>query len=353
MEYNMTSIKCEKSISSVNRRGVIKYAGALLMLSPVGLAVAAGDDKEKYKVELMTAAFGTGSYVMGTAIEQILRKNEDTVELHASATPGAVYNVKRIYSASPEEQKHLVAVYLPLGNELVTTGDKFFLEKRKPLKILNNYLVGAYWLATLDSSIKSVEDLKDKRIGLGRVAQISWGLKPGILLEEGYGIDEKRISYIGAKEAITALLDGKVDAAIVGGYYDPLHKKVEWSPQTTELMSSGRDVHFLPFEKEAIEKVNDGGGVLLSIDLPAGSLGGAVDELSVYGNRLVWAVTEEFPEEIAYKIVKTTLDHADDIKDYSALGKLFNNEVMIYGWTSKDLHPGAVRAYRESGMTVE
>lgn len=43
----------------------------------------------------------------------------------------------------------------------------------------------------------------------------------------------------------------------------------------------------------------------------------------------------------------------DNIKmfgDYHATGKLMSTVGLIYGWETNDIHPGALRAYREAGI---
>lgn len=340
--------------STLNKRNFLKGIGAFSVANCSLTRALAQAKATPYSVNMTTASLGSGSYVLGSAFEQIVNASTDKINLHATSTAGAVYNIKRIYSLSDEDRKHEVAVYLPMGNELATIGDKFFAEKRKPLKILNNYLIGGYWLATLDKDIKTIEDIKRgrKKVGLGRTAAISWGLKPGILLTEGYGVDKGQLSYIGQQDAVQAVLDGKLDVTIVGGYYNPLENKVELSPQTLGLVNAGRGVYHIGLPEEGVKKVNQGGAVMLSMSYPKGAIPGVDGDLEVYGNRLVWAVSEDFPEEIAYELVKIAVQNYSKFKDYTAVGKLFSPEMMVYKWGRDALHPGAVRAYDELGVAI-
>jgi hypothetical protein len=58
----------------------------------------------------------------------------------------------------------------------------------------------------------------------------------------------------------------------------------------------------------------------------------------------------EFPEELAYEATKLILDNLKTFGEVHALGKLMSPEAMAYGAKPEDLHPGALRAYREAGV---
>ena len=58
------------------------------------------------------------------------------------------------------------------------------------------------------------------------------------------------------------------------------------------------------------------------------------------------AITKRFPGVLAN-------DRVDfDVKfgEVHALGKLMSTTAMPYGWETSDIHPGALRAYREAGI---
>ena len=61
-------------------------------------------------------------------------------------------------------------------------------------------------------------------------------------------------------------------------------------------------------------------------------------------------VAPEFPEDVAYEVTKLILDNIDKFGEYQATGKLMSPEGLVYGWDEKDIHPGALRAYREAGV---
>ena len=104
-------------------------------------------------------------------------------------------------------------------------GLKPFEKKYPTVKLLANYYILSVWLATLDPDLKSGRDLTGKKIGIGRPVRVNMAVEPEWVVRHGWGIrDQVIIEYLGAKQIITTLLDGLVDASAILGYFNPLIK---------------------------------------------------------------------------------------------------------------------------------
>lgn len=318
-----------------------------------GVAFASGSvlAKDPVKVSLITAPFGTGSYVMGSALEEISKKAKAGVQITSSESPGFSFNMKKL-DREPALRKTMIVGSGAATVGLGIIGSPPFTEKYAPLKLIANYSVGAYWLATLDPKIKTIADLAGKTVALGRAAQINWAVQPVWIMEYGYGLtkDKVNVQYVGTKEAVDALLNGTADAAIVGGYFDPATKKMELSPQTTEFLASGRDIRFLSWGEPAIEKAKEKGMKMSAFSVPPNSIKGISNTLVVAADTTSWMVSPEFPDELAYDTTKLIIDNLTKFGEYHAQGKLMSRDGLIFGWQVEDLHPGALRAYREAGI---
>ena len=110
-----------------------------------------------------------------------------------------------------------------------------------------------------------------KKIALGRGTQILWAIEPEWLIRIGWGLKDKiDIQYVGTDPAKTALLDGLVDAAVVGGYADPIGGKFSASPQTIELIATGKKLSHIPWGEDAVSKVIAQGIPIAPVTIPAG-----------------------------------------------------------------------------------
>lgn len=313
-----------------------------------GLAGAA----EKVRINLLSTPFGTGSYVLGTALENIVNKGDYPILISHAETPGQAFNVNKL-NADPAARKNTVGTASKGINWLAAQGKKPFPAKRTPLLLIGSYTYTATWLVTTDESIKSVSDLRGKRIAMGRIPQAIWGYEPDALLRCGYSDDFYKslsIQYVGTGEAATALVNGQVDAATIGGYMDPVSGKFSPAPQTVEVVASGRDLHHLDWTEAAVKNTAAKDIQLIPFSVPANSVEGQTAPIFIGADTHGLFAHPDFPEEYAYILAKAMIENIDAFAQYHALGALMSREGLIKGWSPEQIHPGALRAYKEAGL---
>jgi len=327
----------------------IGIAAAVLAFAGYGLPATAAD-RAPVTVNLIAAPFGTGSYVLSSGLEQISKKHP-WLRIVSSESPGFVYNYKKLAN-EPELQKTTIMGSGSAVAALAQRGEKPFDKKYPPIKLLANYNLVAVWLATLDQNIKTVNDLQGKKVALGQAPQINWAVEPRAVITVGYGIPAERINfqYVGVKGAVAALLDGTVDAAVVGGYLDPEKGKIALSPQTMEFVASGRKIRHLGWTADAVKKTAATGMPIAPFTLPAKSFDGLNEALPILVDNAAWVASPNFPEDLAYEITKLIIDNVDKFADFTAIGKLMSRGALRFGWAPQDIHPGALRAYKEAGI---
>jgi TRAP transporter TAXI family solute receptor len=319
------------------------------MLLPAAAAAVLSTTAGADTYSVISAPFGTGSYVLGAALEQVINRNHATIKISHSESPGFVFNHNQL-DRDPALRKTMIVGSGMGVNAAATSGATPFEKPSATVKLIANYNLGTYFLATLDPNIKSVQDLEGKSVGLGRRPQINWTVQPEALMKIGSGVNPSRIQYLGIKEAVDAMLDGQVDAAIAGGYLDPISNAMQLAPQTQEFVATGRNITFLPWSREAVDKVVASGMPMVAVSLPAASVPGRTEDFPSFADTVSWTVHEDFPEEAAYEITKLIIEHVGSFGEYHALGKLMSRESLPYGWPVEEIHPGALRAYREAGI---
>lgn len=328
-------------------RSTISPAAALLASLAIFSTSAVAQEKS---IDVMSGPFGTGTYVLSNALEQISKESGSAVVLNASETPGVSYNA-RFLAGDDEARSRTVLAFSTGTDYLATEGVAPFAEKIQPSMLIANYILASAWLASLDETIETPEDLVGKRIGLGRPPQILWTIEPDLIIEHGWQIkDEVRIENLGTNEAAQALLNGSVDAAVIGGYANLETGTFLPSPQTVELLSSGRSLHHIPWGEEAIAATIEFGIPLIPTELPAGAIDGLEQALPTFFDTAFWAVYPEFDEETAYEITRMIIENVEKFADFHALGSLMTKSSLAYGWSEERIHPGALRAYREAGL---
>jgi TRAP transporter TAXI family solute receptor len=319
--------------------------GIFVTASP---ALAAG----KITLNLMSTPFGTGSYVLGTAVETIVNRGNYSISIAHTESPGQAFNVNKL-SMDAAARKNTVGTASKGINWLAARGTKPFTEKRTPLKLIGSYGYCVTWLVATESSLKSVMDLEGKRIAMGRIPQVIWGYEPDALLRNGYTEEfykTLKIQYVGTTEAATALVNGQVDAATIGGYADPVGGKFSPAPQTVEIAASGRKLVHLDWTRAAVEQTATKDIPLVPYEVTANSVEGQSQALWSGADIHGLFAHPEFPDDLAYILAKAMIDHVGEFAQYHALGGLMSREGLVRGMSEEEIHPGALRAYKEAGI---
>jgi TRAP transporter TAXI family solute receptor len=332
-------------------RHLITTAAATAVMVMAGVTSAfAQAARPETTVSLLSAPFGTATYVLFNTLEQISKKNHPWLRISSSESPGFVFNMKKL-DAEPELRKTTIIGSGPAVGRLASDGVRPFDKKLPSMKVIGNATIVVVWLATTDPKIKSADDVKGKRIGLGQAAQINWAVLPRAVVEHGWGIlKQVNVQYLGPKPAITALLDGKVDLAIAGGYLNAETATLALSPQTSELIASGRSLYHLPFGTDAVKKTEPKGYQIEPYTIAKGAIDGKNEPLESFIDSAAWMVAPEFPDEIAYETTKLLINHIGEFGEVHAIGKLMSLKGLVLGWKPEDIHPGALRAYKEAGI---
>jgi len=336
----------------IDRRKAIALASgaAIAALAPAPGALAQ-QSRAEVSISLLGAPFGTGTYLMSSALEQISRKSHPWLRVSAAESPGYVFNMRKL-DAERELRKSTIIGSGPALMRLGQDGTKPFDKPIDRPKVLANFVITAVWLTSLDPEITEPKHVAGKRIGFGTAAQINWTVLPRAVLEHGWGIPLSKVTmqYLGNKAAVSALLDGKVDLAISGGYVDPASKKIALAPPTMELIATGRALHHIPWGQAAVEKTAPKGFEIVGYTVPAGTVDGKSKDIETFIDSGAWTAYPEFPEDIAYEVTKLIIANLTVFGETHETGKLMSPQGLVYGWQSEHFHPGALKAYREAGI---
>lgn len=196
------------------------------------------------------------------------------------------------------------------------------------------------FLTTKKSGIKNWSDLKGKRIA-NRVGAGAHQVAIPLLLEY-YGIDyNKDITLVPTEDVTTELGEGRVDAII-----NPIF------PATIEEISTDTELVFIPTDPEAVKYVCER-DLSFNLTKTAVEVGPITKGQTALGVKNYLICHKDFPDELAYLLVKTLLENHDELlalqpevmADWS-LDKALEKSPVPY-------HPGAVKYYKEIGIWDE
>ena len=191
-----------------------------------------------------------------------------------------------------------------------------------------------------DTGIKTVADIKGKRINIGNPGSGQRFNAEEVLAI--YGIDhEKDIRAEGLQqhEASRALVDRKIDAF----FYT-----VGNPSAAIEEPAQSTDIVMVPLDHPEIKKLADEKPYYVFTKIPAGTYRGVDYDVPTYAVTATVISHENVPDEVVYDMVKTVFERLNDLKGSHAAFRNLDPKLMLQG-LSAPFHPGAIKYYKEKG----
>ena len=288
----------------------------------------------------------TGIYFpTGLIIAKMINDKRDEFGIRASveSTPGSVFNVNAI-----------VAGYLEFG---LVQSDKQYQavkglaewSKKGPQKdlraVFSLHRESVCLVAAADAGIKTIHDLKGKRVNLGHPGAAMYmnaidtlkaiGLNPNsdILPEKSKAADAPRL-----------LQDNRIDAffCTVGHPNEMLQ----------EAVSGSRKVRFIPITGPEIDKLISEKNYYQKTTIPVREFyADAKDPVNVetFGVVATLCTSAQMPDDVVYLITKELFDNFDYFKRQHPAYANLTKEGMLKGLSAL-IHPGALQYFKETGL---
>lgn len=208
--------------------------------------------------------------------------------------------------------------------------------------IANLYPESLHVVVKKDSGIKSIAELKGKRVALDEPG--SGTLVNARAVLAAYGLKESDIKpeYIKPGPAGDKLKDGSLDAFFFTGGAP--------AGAIAELASAGGGITILPIDGPQAEALKKQSGFFADDTIPADTYKGvgAVKTLAVGAQ---WVTSDKADANTVYEIVKALYSEAGQkaLAAGHAKGKLITKENAVRG-AGIPFHPGAERFYKEAGL---
>ncbi|MBM3532787.1 MAG: TAXI family TRAP transporter solute-binding subunit [Alphaproteobacteria bacterium] len=260
--------------------------------------------------------------------------------LTAQSSNGSVANVNGIVSGALESgfAQADVAHWAHTGTGLFEGK-----EKAADLRLIANlYPESIHLVAAKSANIKTVADLKGKRVSLDEPG--SGTLVDARIILEGYGLSEKDVKadYLKPNQAAEKMRDGGMDAFIfVGGYP---------TSAITELAAAGPGIDIVPIDGAQAEAIRKKYAFFAADEIPANTYKGAAAAKTLAVGAQ-WVTSAKVPEALVYEITKALWsDKTRAALDAGhAKGKSIRKETATAG-PSVPWHAGAEKFYKEAGL---
>lgn len=337
----------------------IKTLTASVCAAVVAAGLAGGAAKAQDAISVLLCPFGCGPIAGDTILMNQMIKEGAPVMLLPQETPGYMYNVREM-GQNPSKWAHSVFATEDTLIQVAYAGGSPEMAEflPEPVQVPWKLLYGEAWwgqgkfLVTFDCSLKTMADLKGKRISLGLRGQSDWGVFSRLFLEHGYGVTTENadIRHMTPGQLTQQLIDGATDAAVTPIGTEPTLTEFIIPGPVRQLEATGKKMCYLGVTEEIVDKLNEKfGATWIHVELPPNTLPHQDEPLGIGFNKAYKAAHESFDEERAYKLVKAVAQIGPKMKELHALWRIWSPELMTCGLSEENAHPGAIRAYKELG----
>lgn len=306
----------------------------LARLPAIALAIAiSGSAHAQQQVAIGTGGTGGGNYVVGAAMSSVLNKFLPGVKTTAEATAGTVENIRRV-----QNKEMLVGFATGDSAYYAMRGEREFNKQYPDLRGMFRGQDSIYLLlARKDSGIKTMADLKGKRVSIGpRGGGLS---AAATLVFKAFGLElsDFKPAYLSYSETATGLQDNTLDA----GY-------LVASGSSAKEVTQAVDVIAIAFDPATIEKLTKEYPFFATGTIPGGIYRGIDQPVPTWNTPLNIITHKDADPKLIYDITKTLFTHQKEMLEVTPLGSTFTPDQGAKA-VSIPFHPGAEKFFKEAG----
>ncbi len=210
-------------------------------------------------------------------------------------------------------------------------------------RVIGGLYAEAVQLVTMDPNIKSVADLRGKKVSIGAAGSGVYFNAVDILAAAG--MTEKDIvpQYQSFADSADALKDGKIDAAfIVAGAP---------TPAIQELCTASK-AYLVPIDGDIAATLMNSSKYYTTYKIPANTYNGQTADVTTVTVKATLIVSADVSEEDVYNITKAIFDNKETITTAHAKGAELSLENATQGMTAP-FHKGAAKYFAEKDVIVD
>jgi hypothetical protein len=302
------------------------------------LAFAAAGFAGTTYISMGTGGVGGVYYAVGGALASVMNMKMDGVNCSVEATGASIANINLVKQG--DTQLGMSAANI-LYNAAHGEG-AFEGEPVEEVKAILSLYPEAVQIVTLaNSGIKTVGDLKGKKVAVGDFGSGTEVMARALLELYGITYDDISEDFLGFSEAATGLKDRTIDAAFI------------WAGVPTSAimdLAALNEVALVEIESDKIEILIETMPYCNEMVIPAGTYRGMKEDTNTVAIPAILFGSADLPEDFVYEMLKVFFENTDMIGRAHARGKDITLETALDGMLGIPLHPGAERFYREKGL---
>lgn len=303
----------------------------------VGFMGAGNSFAQRKFLTLASGSPGGVYYPLGGGMAVVIQKTTD-LRCAAESTGASVENCRLV----GEGESDMGMVMGSIAYKAIQ-GEKPFDKKYPIVALFQMYPAPEHIVTVSGKGIKTVRDLKGKKVSIDVPGSGCAVMAKAILEEYGFNLEKDlTIAHLSQSESVQALKDGVVDAVFFNFAY----------PGAAVLdLAATRDIVLIPIEPEMAEKIIKKYPYYVKINIPAKTYPKVDYDVLCLGDSNVLISNQKMDDGIAYKVTKAIFENVDKGK-----WALINIHPIAAQLTPQNainspipLHPGAIKYFKEVG----
>src|SRR5699024_5309819 len=275
----------------------------LASIAIAALFVAASPTQaETQFVNVLTGGQSGVYYPLGVALSQIYDDKIDGVKATAQVTRASAENMNKIQAGRGELAFALADTVSDAyqGNE--EAGFDEPLEKLRGMTgIYKNYI---QIVASADSGIETLEDLKGKRISPGAARSGTELNARAILKAAGLSYDDfDKVEYLPFGESVELIKNRQLDVTL---------QSSGLGVSSIRDLANSIDIVVVPIPEDVVAKIDD--DAYQPATIPADTYDGQTKDVPTVAVPNFLITSADVPDDLVYEMAKTLYDNLDDLK---------------------------------------
>ncbi|MGA7994316.1 MAG: TAXI family TRAP transporter solute-binding subunit [Bradyrhizobium sp.] len=287
-------------------------------------------------INVLTGGTSGVYYPLGVAIGKIYSDKIPDVKTQVQATKASVENLILLQQGRGE-------IAFALGDSLKAAWDgdeeagfKSKLDKLRTIgAIYPNYI---QIVATADSGIKTLADLKGKSLSVGAPKSGTELNSRAILAAAGLSYkDIGKVEYLPFAESVDLMKNRQLNATL---------QSAGLGVASLKDLSTSTEITVVSVPKEVVEKI---GPPFKPVTIPANTYAGQDKDVQTAAVINYLVTSSAVSDDLAYQMTKLIYESLPELANAHASGKEIKLENAASG-SPVPLHPGAIRYYKEKGL---
>ena len=315
---------------------LLQKIGVGLALSAAVLSGAAVAQQQQF-INVLTGGQSGVYYPLGVALSQIFSKDIPNARSTAQVTRASAENLNLLQAGRGELGLTLADALSDAWNGNEEAGFKSKLDKLRGLSATyNNYV---QIVASADSGIKSLADLKGKRISVGAARSGTELNARAVFMAAGLAYtDLAKVEYLPFGESVELMKNRQLDATL---------QSAGLGVASIRDLATAIKIVVIPVPADVIAKI--GNPAYQPSVIPANTYTGQTEDVATAAIPNFLVTHSGVSDDVAYQMAKAMYANLDTLYAAHNAAKAIKRENAIKGMPVP-LHPGAERYYKEIGL---